>query len=96
MAYICVVDNNFTNSCKIIISKKIIYTALLILRVPDLQAEKILNTIIKYLIDNNYNMKGDLYEDTFFYECANIIVPYLKMIKTDFTIIDPNNKCFCC
>lgn len=66
------------------------------MKVSDHQSEKILNIIIKYLIDNNYNMKGNLYEDTFFYECVNIIVPYLKMIKTDFTIIDPNNKCFCC
>ena len=98
MVYICVVDNNFTNSCKIIISNKIIYAALLVLSVSSYQANKILDSIIKYLIDNNYNMKGDLYDDTFFYECVDIIGPYLKMTNIEFTIVDPKKSwsCFCC
>jgi len=95
MVYICVIDNNFTNSCKIIISKKIYYNAYLILSVSDYQASKILNIIIKYLIDNNYNKLGDIYDNTFYYDCISIIVPYLKSINTEFTVIDPN-KTTCC
>jgi hypothetical protein len=98
MVYICVINKNFTNSCKIIISKKIIYTSLLVISVTSYQAEKILNSIIKYLIDNNYNKKGGLYEDSFYYECVCIIVPYLEANNIDFTVIDTTKKwsCFCC
>ena len=98
MVYICVIDNNFTNSCKIIISKKIIYNALLVISVSKYDADKILNNIIKYLISNNYNKKGDIYEDTFFYDCDDIIIHYLESTHTNFSVIDTTkkNSCFCC
>ena len=94
--YICVVDNNFTNSCKIILSQKIIYTALLVLKIHNSEANRILDIIIKYLIDNNYNKKGNLYDDTFFYECVDIIIPYLKMTNSQFIVVDLNRKWCCC
>lgn len=94
--YICVVDNNFTNSCKIILSQKIIYTALLVLKIHNSEANRILDIIIKYLIENNYNKKGNLYDDTFFYECVDIIIPYLKMTKSQFIVVNLNNKWCCC
>ena len=94
--YICVVDNNFTNSCKIIISSKIISTALIVLKVHKFEANKLLDNILKYLIDNNYNKKGYLYDDTFFYECVDIIIPYLTMTKSQFIVVDLNNKWCCC
>lgn len=94
MVYICVVDNNFTNSCRIIISKKILYNSHLILSVTEHMSTVILDIIIKYLNDNNYNKIGD-YNNTFYYDCINIIVPYLTSLNIKFTIIDPNKK-YCC
>ena len=94
--YICVVDNNFTNSCKIILSQKIIYTALLVLKIHNSEANRILDIIIKYLIENNYNKKGNLYDDTFFYECVDIIIPYLKMTNSQFIMVDLHRKWCCC
>ena len=61
MVYICVIDNNFTNSCKIIISKKIIYNALLVISVSKYDADKILSNIMAKL-GLEFNLEDDKFQ----------------------------------
>ena len=96
MSYICVIDNNFTNSCNIILSKKIIYNAKLIIKVSKFEASYIFNLIKIYLNNNQFNVTDDIYNDYYYYDSTKIIVAYLTQLKINFTIINPDNyKCSC-
>jgi hypothetical protein len=98
MAYICVIDNNFTNSCNIVISHTIIKSAHLVIKVSDKKANDICNAIIEHLIYKHYKIKRYIYTNNFYYDCTYEIISFVKLSldSKDYEFIDPKKSYFCC